>query len=265
MRGTEVWIAGQKVGAVDGVDFAPPTNDTTAGRVVLAVSVRASQAQQIRRDSRAQVRAGANIIGPVVVYLSSGSPTSPAVREGDTLRARAQSDFELASVKVNEATEQLGPIMTNSRTIIGRVRDPNGTVGAVLTEGVTRDVSRLRAQVNRLRTRIPAGEASAVKGSISAVMARSHAALARVDSIRTLLSSSGSSYGRFRRDSTLGKSDAQLRDDLTRLRSELGEQDGTLARVKNDSALTRSVADAQREMSLLFADIKRRPLRYVQF
>jgi len=268
MRGTDVWIAGQKVGTVDGVDFAAPTNDTTRGRVVLAVSVRASQAQQIRRDSRAQVRAGANIIGPVVVYLSSGSPTSPPVREGDTLRARAQSDFELATVKVNDATEQLSPIMTNTRAILGRVHDPNGTVGAVLTEGVGGDVGRLRSQVNRLRARMSEGRASPVKSGISAVMARSRAALARVDSIRTLLSAPGSSYGRFHRDSSLGPRVAHLRDELTRLRSELGELgelDGTISRVKTDSALTRSVADAQREMSLLFADIKRRPLRYVQF
>ena len=263
MRGSEVWISGQKVGVVDAVDFAPPTNDTTSGRVVIAVSVRAGDARQLRKDSHGQVRAGANIIGPVVVYLSSGSPTSPAVREGDTLLARAQSDFEVATVKVNEATEQLGPIMADARTIIGRVRDPNGTVGAVLTQGVGGGVGRLRAQVNRLRGMMSGGGAG--MSGASAVMERTHAALSRVDSIRELLGSPRSSYGRFRRDSSLGPSVAQLRDELTRLHGVLDERDGTLARVKSDSALTRSVAEAQREMTLLVADIKRRPLHYVHF
>src|SRR2546423_4839713 len=72
MRGTEVWLAGQKVGLVDGIDFRPPSNDTL-GRVVITVSVRAREAQQIRQDSRAQIRTGTNIIGPVVVSLSTGS------------------------------------------------------------------------------------------------------------------------------------------------------------------------------------------------
>src|SRR5688572_24268778 len=84
MKGSDVWLAGQKIGVVDEIGFGTPGGDTLA-RVVLALSVREKDAAQIRRDSHAQVRAGANIIGPIVVYISSGTPNSPAVRDGDTL------------------------------------------------------------------------------------------------------------------------------------------------------------------------------------
>ena len=55
LHGTEVWLAGQKVGMVDGVTFRPPTTDSLA-RVLMAVSVRARDAEPIRRDSRADSR-----------------------------------------------------------------------------------------------------------------------------------------------------------------------------------------------------------------
>jgi phospholipid/cholesterol/gamma-HCH transport system substrate-binding protein len=263
MRGTEVWIAGQKVGLVEDVDFRPPSNDSL-GRLVVAISMRKRDADQIRRDSRAQVRAGASLIAPVVVFISTGSPGSPRVREGDTIQARAQSDLGLAGVKLTAAAAELAPIMTDARTVVSTVRSPRGTLGAFLSEGLGSDIGRLRAQVSRLRRRM-GGDGGAAKQGMSAAMARARVAMARADSIRTLVASTNSSFGRFRRDSTLGSTVASVRDELTRLKQELAENDGTLARASSDSALTRSIAGAQREMAELFADIRRRPLRYVSF
>jgi phospholipid/cholesterol/gamma-HCH transport system substrate-binding protein len=261
MKGTDVWIAGQKVGTVDAIDFRTPSADTL-GRVVIAVSVRKDDAQQIRLDSRAQVRAGANMIGPVVVYVTSGSPGSPMVKAGDTLRARQQSDFELAGVKFTAATDNLGPIMADARTVMANVRNPHGTVGAVLTEQGGGEVARLRTRVAALRARMFGGARSE---AVARTMDAARSALSRVDSVRTLLASPNRSFGRFRRDSTLRTAVGRLSAELTELNATLAENDGTLARVKTDSALTRSVADAQKEMALLFADLKRRPLRYLHF
>lgn len=259
MQGTDVWLEGQKVGVVDGVEFRAPGADTTA-RVVIVMTVRAKDAGQIRRDSRAQVRSGANVISPMVVYLSSGSPSSPAARSGDTLYARAQSDMEIAGVKVQAATEQLGPLMADARTVMAHVRNPRGTVGAALTDRGGPDVARLRVQVARLRERMLGGGKAS-----GGMMAHAQSALARTDSIRALLKSPNSAFGRFRRDSTLVRTVADLRDELAHLRSRLDEADGTLPRLASDSAITRAVTDAQREMALLFDDIRRRPSRYIVF
>jgi hypothetical protein len=38
-----------------------------------------------------------------------------------------------------------------------------------------------------------------------------------------------------------------------------------VSRLETDSAITRSIANAQREMSLLFEDMRKRPSRYVNF
>ena len=264
MRGTEVWVAGQKVGLVDAIGFGPANSDTS-GRVVIAISVKANDAAQIRRDSPVQVKSGANVIAPAVVYLEAGSPTSPPAHEGDTLRAHAQSDLETATVKFNEATEQIGPLVADARIVMARVRDPSGTVGAILTEGFGGQVTRLRRRVNALHVKMTDGDGEPVHTSQSALMADARAALARVDSIRALLGSTTSSFGRFRRDSTLGGRVAAVRDELARMRDVFNTTEGTLGRINTDSALTRSLSDAQREMALLFADIRRRPMHYVQF
>jgi phospholipid/cholesterol/gamma-HCH transport system substrate-binding protein len=265
MRGTEVWLAGQKVGVVDGVTFRPASSDT-AQRLVIAMTVRKSEAEQIRRDSRAQVRAGSNIIGPVVVYVYSGTPTSPRARDGDTLRAQSQSDLEVAAVKMKDVTQELGPMMTDARVVMNRVHDPQGTIGALLADGLTQrsDVAELRARMSRLRTTF-FGSANAASRSRARLFSRAHDALAEVDSVRTLLASANTSFGRFRRDSTLMRDVARLRDDLGTLRAQLERGDGTLGRLKTDSALTDAVARARAEMATLFTDLQRRPLHYIYF
>ena len=261
MHGTEVWLAGQKIGVVDGVSFRPPSSDTSA-RVVIAMTVRRRDAEQIRRDSRAEIRAGANIIGPVVVYITPGTPAVSRVADRDTLRGGAQSDVELAMEKLKTATQQIGPIMTDARVVMRSVRDPHGTVGALMTGGFANrgDVALLRRQLSSLGASLGSGDGAR---SRSMFFGRARVALARADSIRSLIASDQTSFGRFRRDSSLVGAIASVRDDLAGLRATMDTASGTLARLASDSALMRSVADARREMTALFDDVRKRPLRYI--
>ena len=89
--------------------------------------------------------------------------------------------------------------------------------------------------------------------------------MARADSVRALVGSSSTSLGRFRRDSTLLAEVADIRDELARVRASLDESRGTAGRVLHDSAAFSALGDAQREMTLLFADMKKHPLRYNPF
>ena len=262
MHGSEVWLAGQKIGLVDRVDFRPPSIDTR-GRVVIVVTVRAQDAAQIRRNSSAQVRAGSSIIGPAVVYLTAGTPSSPTVRNGDTLRAHAQTDLEVAGAKLDSVTADFAPMMADARVAFARIRDTSGTIGAMLHEGQGGKISALRARFAQLRVQTFGGEVD-LAGS-SNLSTRMRGALARVDSVRALLASPSGTFGHLRRDSTLGTTVAKLRDELSVLQITADSADGTVKRFKGDSALARSIADSRRAMSLLFDDIRRRPLHYVHF
>ena len=259
MNGSDVWLNGQRIGAVTDIDFLPPHADTTA-RVVVTVQVEEDDAVQIRRDSDVQIRAGGNVIGPVVVYIAAGTTRSPRVADGDTLRAKAQSDFENASATLAMAADELGPIVSNAKAALAHVRDTTGTVGAALSGSAGGDIARLRENVSRL-----GGLADARPGGVASVVDASRRALARVDSVRALLASSQTSYGRFKRDSTLGDVIAGVRDELAALQQRLSSREGTLGRFRADSAIVRQITLARGEMATLFADVRRRPSRYIAF
>ena len=255
MRGTEVWIAGQKSGLVESIDFAPPSADS-GGRIVIGFSVRARDADQLRKDSHADIRAGANVIGPIIVALEPGTPQSPHLREGDTLHVTKSTDLQTTMAKVGEATAEFPALMADAKTIMRLAS--TGPLAKAMRSGSGGQVSQLMSRFSAFST----GKASSRAAS---VMTAAKTALARVDSIRALVASPNTSLGRFRRDSTLSTSIAAVRSELASVRASLDINDGTLGRVKSDSVLTRAIADSQREMKLLFDDIRRQPLRYIAF
>jgi hypothetical protein len=259
MPGTEVWIEGQRVGTVEAIGFNDPATDTTQ-RVVVSVEVRERDARQIRRDSEIRIRTGANVVGPIVVYISGGTPRSVAVRDGDTLRAITQPDLDIATNRLELATAEMGPIVADAKQVMASARDRRGTLGAARAERGGGDMVRLRANVARMRDAFGRDAGARVS-----VMARSRRALAQVDSVRLLLRSDRASVGRFRRDSTLPRTVAHLRDEVDSLRQRLAETDGALGRFASDSAVALGLAGARREMALLFEDMRKRPLRYIAF
>ena len=259
MAGTEVWLAGQKVGVVEDIGFRPPSSDTLS-RVVITMDVREKDAEQIRKNSDVRVRAGANLVGPIVVYVSAGTPESPRAMEGDTLFAAAQSDVQDAMGRLGDVTKEFGPLMADARAAMSSMRDPNATIGAFMRGGAGNEIAELRAQVTVLETQF--GGTSSAR---SALMMTARSALASVDSIRVLLRSERSALGRFRRDTTLGRTVAHVRDGLAALRARFEENPGTLGRFASDSAIQRALADAQAQMALLSEDVRKRPLRYIAF
>jgi ABC-type transporter Mla subunit MlaD len=267
LKGSEVWLLGQKVGLVTDVQFLPPNESDTTSRLLIAMEVQKQYTDAIRRDAVAQMRPGGSLIGAVVVYLSPGSATAPSIRDRDTIRTRPQADIEGATAGFGSATKELPAILRNVRALRAELQATKGTAGALLHEetAATARLQTTGTQLTRLRTRV-----GAARGSVSRLMdgtlgARARLALARVDSVRALLASSNGSLGRFSRDSTLLPEIADIQTELARVRTSLTESSGTAGRVLHDSAAFSALGDVQHEMSLLVADMKKHPLRYNPF
>jgi phospholipid/cholesterol/gamma-HCH transport system substrate-binding protein len=267
LKGSEVWLLGQKVGLVTDVRFQPPTQSDTTSRLVLATEVGQHYVDAIRRDAVAQIRSGGSMIGAVVVYLSPGSASAPPIRDGDTIRARPQADVEGATSRFGAAAKDLPAILGNVKALRSELEATEGTAGALLHQETAAGTRLQTAAAQMARLRIRVGEAH---GSVSRLMdgslgARAHRVLARADSVRALLSSSTGSLGRLRKDSTLMIEVADIQTELARVRASLTESQGTAGRVLHDSAVFSALGDVQREMSLLVADMKKHPLRYNPF
>ncbi|MEO8563534.1 MAG: MlaD family protein [bacterium] len=267
LNGSEVWLSGQKIGKVADIQFRSPSIADTTTRLLLVLDVLDQYRNVMHRDAEAQVRAGGSVIGAVVVYLTPGTVAAPLLRNHDTLRARAQLDVEGATVGFRAATQEFPAIVRNARELQRELQLTQGTLGAVIHEGLAErgQLSATLGRVGQLRRRVSAGGGTVGLALSGGLGARASHVLARTDSVRALLSSSGPSIGRFRRDSTLQTEVADIRNELTIVRKLLDEPRGTAGRVLHDSAMTSALGDAQREMGLLLADMKRHPLRYNPF
>lgn len=266
IKGSEVWLNGQKIGAVRGIDFLSPAAATDR-RVVLEVELLERHQDAVRRDSDVAIRSGGSLIGAPVVYLMAGSAGSPVVTERDTLVARDPVDLESIAARYADASKDLPAIGADAKTVIGLLQSPEGTVGTFMSEGAPPGAAETGARLGRIAGSLRNGRGTlgrAMSGQ-GALVARARLAMARADSVRQLLASGNTSLGRFRRDSTLAATIGEIRDELSIVGALLEEPRGTLGRLGRDSAIVAGVAEVQEEMSVLLADVKRRPFRYLGF
>jgi phospholipid/cholesterol/gamma-HCH transport system substrate-binding protein len=266
IRGTEVWLAGQKVGVVKDVTFLPPTYPAN-GRVLVSMDVLSSARDKIRLNSTAQVRSGGTLIAAPVVYVTIGTAAMRAVVPGDTIHALPQPDLETMTSEFAVASRQFPAIIDNIKILNNQLHSVDNTLGALGIEHGGTELARARAGAARLSSQIstPTGTVGLALSSGSVLTARARQAMARADSIRTLLSSDRTSYGRFRRDSTLLRDMANLRAEIDTVRAQMTSPNGTLGRMRADSALFQALNGAEHEMTLIMADVHRRPLRYIHF
>lgn len=262
-KGSEVWLGGQKIGRITDIQFRSPASSDSASRLFIAMEVLEEHRHALRRDALAQIRSGGTIIGPPVVYLSPGTPRAGPLQPGDTVRTLVQSDVEDATTRMGEAAKEFPVIMANVQALRTQLQSSHGSAGAFLNGPGMGELGKARIQATRLM-----GHITGQGGSIGPIMnggltGRAGRVMARVDSVRALLSSRRTSLGRFRRDSTLLAEVDDIRNELTLVRASLDESRGTVGRAMHDSALTNTLGEAQQQMSLLFADIKKHPLRYL--
>ena len=266
-KGSEVWLAGMKVGLVKRVRFRPVTADTSR-RLLLELEVLDKYLPHIRGDSHMQIRTGGTLLGAPVVFVSAGTNLAPALANGDTIRSLPQQDPEGLTSNFAQVSKQFPAIMGDVRVLGAQLRAAHSTAGALmnLAGGDQGEVATFRRGAANLGQRVTSGQGTlglALGGGDAS--ARLQHALARADSVRAALSSPTSSVGRVRGDSTLLRTVEYVRDVLAIARALLDEPRGTAGRVLRDSAIVREVARTQRQLDSIVNDIKYHPLRYWPF
>jgi phospholipid/cholesterol/gamma-HCH transport system substrate-binding protein len=268
IRGTDVWLDGQKVGLVKAIDFRPPSVSPTE-RLVLRLSVLDDARPHIRLNTRTTVRSGGSILGDQVVSLSSGTSAARQVVDGDTIRAGAELDLEGMTSDAAIAAAEFPGILENVKLLNTQLQTAQGTLAAFGMEGGTARLRHIGDRTARLFAMVGDSTGSvgrAMRGLMNEpkpVTGRVGHAMAQVDSIRALLSSGQHSLGRFRRDSTLALELGRLRSELASVTDLASNPSGTLGRFRTDSAISISVRHDIAEVDSLIADMKKRPLRYI--
>jgi hypothetical protein len=158
-------------------------------------------------------------------------------------------------------------IIASARQLAAAARSTDGSIGA-LRQAHGFGLGRVGASGSRLLTRFRSREGSSGRAlAVGRATAYAREAIARVDSIRSLLDLRGGqhSIGRFKRDSTLATRIVEIRAQLDSASSALASARGTAGRLQHDSALREALARDRVATAALAADLRRNPLRYLAF
>jgi ABC-type transporter Mla subunit MlaD len=261
IKGTEVWLGGQKVGVVTGVELRPPSTDTTE-RVLIAMDVLSEYVPYIHRDSDVQVRPGGKLIGTPVVFITIGTRRSPALHARDTLRALAQvesrstlADLSTLSDTVTAMVATFGAIQQDFAAMRGRVADLGGRANRQ-----THDIQRALDEFTRRATRSQGSVALFLRDS-ARVRGEAARLAALTDSLHAAAFGGGGNVGRFRRDSSLVLYARRTLASVDTLRDRLRVYEGHPT--PRDSALARELTRMHTQLDSLVQDAKHHPFRYL--
>ena len=260
IKGSDVWLNGQRVGLVRNIAFDKPTAPPEV-RVIIEIEVLSEVRKLIHLDSRASLRSGGTVIGAPVVYINSGSGAAREVVPDDTLRAAGNPDLEIAASRVTESAEQLPVLLADSREIVANATTTAHRMSVIL--GAAPKSASLSKNASTLMGKLSSGRGSAGRIMHDTVLrARVARSMAAMDSLRQLLATRMADVGRFRRDSTLARAVRDLQGEVSLLRTMTASTDGAIGRMRADSSLRHGLDSALLELSALFADIKKHPTKY---
>ena len=264
IQGTDVWFAGIMVGKVRGTKLLPYTVDT-ARRVLVELDVKRRDATRIRRNSRAQIRPGSSQLGSPVVFFSGGTPESPAVQSGDTLISDPESALDATRAKFADFEQQIPEIRSDIDSLKSQIFSNKSTFGSATRESDLRTAREFKVLTKSLaRRRAQAVGSLALIGRGDLIKIANHA-LSAADSLIALARSEHGVVARLRADTAFAQSVASTRSELATVRTLLADPQLTAGRIQVDSAVRRTLDDADARLRALQSDATKHPGRYSPF
>ncbi len=261
LNGTEVRLAGQKVGLVRSVELRPPSSDTTE-RVAIAMDVLDQYVKYIRRNSDVQIQPGGRLIGSPVVYISFGTAAAPPVENGDTLRAQAQLEARSGLADLSSLGDSLTSIISTGYSIHSEFDTTAGKVSQIDKLSL-QQLEAVHRAVDNFSDRALASHgtiASLVRDSAS-VRKQTAYLHALVDSIDEAANGTGE-VGRFRRDSALVVEAHEALATVADLRTRVARYSGSSER---GVAMAAQLDTLHARLDSVVQDAKKHPLRYITF
>src|SRR5262249_45166623 len=147
-----------------------------------------------------------------------------------------------------EVARELPAVMADVKILSSSLTSARGTIGALTSLDAPKRLEALVDNASRLTDRATGTGTIGLAMRRTELIARAKAAAAQADSLRHLLASHASSFGRFRRDSTLLPAVADVRDELSIASRLMSNGSGTLARFGADSVIAVQTAERARLM-----------------
>jgi phospholipid/cholesterol/gamma-HCH transport system substrate-binding protein len=262
LNGTEVWLAGKKIGQVKDIHFRPVSTDTLQ-RLAIHAQVYSSQLGYLRKDAYADIRPGGSLVGAPVIWISAGTARAGSLSSGDTLITKSTGAMKPVGEKIEALGARVNLLKDSGMRAARMLNEQMGSLGKIANSGFPR-VAAAAGQIADLTRKARAGQGSLAllkNGDLRSHFAR---IAASKDSITQLMSTGNGNVARLRGDSTLFRTVSHLRAELDTL-MKINGQTGTMSRMRSDSTLTREMAQMRAQLTALMADVKKHPTRYINF
>jgi len=267
--GSQVTIAGQLAGTIKRIDFLPIGGDTTRN-LRLVLSLDRNLREQVRRDSRAQIRT-MGLLGDRYIDITPGTPKGAVLVDGDTIPVEPAINYEAVLARASGAVTDVVGLTHDLQTITGGIVRGQGTLGQLLTNRSIYDqMAGTLARTNALLERVQNSKGTLAKFlDDSTLYTQMVAAVTSTDSLIAALNNKQGTLGKLLNDDSLYKNlvgvtytmvgVANNADSLMKM---IAAGKGTAGRLITDQSLYDSLNKLVNDLSALLGDIRSDPRKY---
>jgi len=263
--GAAVQLAGQTVGQVDRVDLIPADARPPSGEAVaLWLNVNVDVRDQIREDSRAQVRTQ-GLLGDRLIDISPGGPGARILEPGDTLASATPVDYDAliadGAAAVGDLVEVTGDLSRLTRGVL----EGRGTLGRLMTDDelYTR-LTGLAASMDTLLDAAaqPGGPVMRMLGDDSLYLSLKRT-VAALDSTSARVARGEGTVGRMLADDSLYASLLSTIERTDSLLARVEDGEGSFGKMMEDPRLYEQLLKTVVDLGSLLEEVRENPDRYV--
>ena len=263
--GAAVQLAGQTVGQVDDIIFIPPDQRPATGEAVaIWLAINVDVKDQIREDSRAQVRTQ-GLLGDRLIDIRPGSSDARILQAGDTVTSAASLDYDALLAEGAQAVGDLTEVARNLAGLTGGLLEGRGTLGQLVVDEALYD--RLVALAESLDTLVAA--AAAPDGNLMRILSDDslyvavRSAVTSLDTLTRSVVAGEGTLGQLVRSDSLYR---ELTGTVSRADSLLAGMlagQGSVGRLLEDEELYEELLRTLVELNGMLEDVRRDPARFV--
>lgn len=263
-EGGSVTVAGQLAGRVSKIEFLAPDGDTTRN-LRLTLEVDQSLQEQIRADSRAQLRTQ-GLLGNKVFDISPGTPRHARLEEGDTLEVNPSLDYEAVIAQAADAVDDMVALTNDLKAITGGIVRGEGTMGQLVTnrtlyDELTTTLSRTNTMIASLQN--PNGSFGRMLQD-PALYNNTTKMLASVDSLLVRINSSEGTLGKLMSDDSLYTNLVGITQGADSLMTMISSGDGFAAKMLRDQQLYDQLNKLVTDLTAIMEDVRSNPGKYTK-
>jgi phospholipid/cholesterol/gamma-HCH transport system substrate-binding protein len=263
-KGGPISVAGQLAGSIKDIDFLPPDADTTRN-LRLVVEVDRKLTEQVRKDSRAKIKA-MGLLGDKVFDISPGTPRYPVLKEGDTIIISPSVDYEAVVLQASEAINEVVGLTHDLQSVTTGITRGEGTLGQLVTNRMLYDqlnVTLARTTSLMARLENPRGTIGRLLEDPSLYYSLNRT-IASADTVIAAISSGDGAIGRLLRDDTLYVHLVNVVAKADSLVSSMSSGNGTMQKLFTDQQLYDQLLKTVTELNRVLVDVRRDPQRYTK-